>query len=449
MNQSVNIESKLLNAVIDTYLGGHTAHDKHLKNACWMRDNAFLQALLNGYLESDGHYDEQNRRWRLRFTQNDQLAQDLRTICARLGATISLRRHVHKANDLSFPGWQGEIRFERSGHHNERDMGEIVAIRRSRARHFWHIGVADEPHTFALASGVLTCNSKPNPIPESVQDRPTKAHEYLFMLTKSSKYYYDSVAIQEPLLYPDGPWGGRTPRSGVDVRGGNQATTKAIPTTSGGKNKRSVWSIVVKPFDLKRCQHCRVIYNSNEFKRLSKNASGQRICACGSLDWMSHFAAFSPDLVVPCVKAGSSEYGVCAECGAPWERSIAKKTSFMGGSGRAGRTPEEVNGTGKWAGQQYGKNIKLGPVVNTTTLGWRPTCTCDADVQPAVVLDPFVGSGTTCVVAKELLRFGIGIDQSADYLDLAVYRLNRAQQKQRSAEVQTPFTIPMFPELES
>jgi DNA methylase len=52
---------------------------------------------------------------------------------------------------------------------------------------------------------------KPNPMPESVTDRPTKAHEYLFLLAKSERYYYDAEAIAEPLNWPDGPYGGRTP----------------------------------------------------------------------------------------------------------------------------------------------------------------------------------------------------------------------------------------------
>jgi len=60
------------------------------------------------------------------------------------------------------------------------------------------------------------------------------------------------------------------------------------------------------------------------------------------------------------------------------------------------------------------------------TLGWRPTCTCNAgEPVPAVVLDPFVGSGTTAIVAKELGRRSIGIDLAEDYLRLAQYRIER------------------------
>src|SRR5690606_17113741 len=128
--------------------------------------------------------------------------QSLRTLCARLGVSLRLKPTFATYQGGRVPIFRGEIRFHRSNHHNTRPDSEIVAIRRSRARQFWDIGVADEPHLFALASGVLTHNSKPNPMPESVTDRPTKAHEYIFLLAKSERYYYDAEAIKEPLARP-------------------------------------------------------------------------------------------------------------------------------------------------------------------------------------------------------------------------------------------------------
>ena len=65
----------------------------------------------------------------------------------------------------------------------------------------------------------------------------------------------------------------------------------------------------------------------------------------------------------------------------------------------------------------------MGPTVITETLGWQPTCSCDLDPIPATVLDPFSGSGTTLLVARKLGRKGIGLDISAEYLDLAKERL--------------------------
>jgi DNA modification methylase len=142
---------------------------------------------------------------------------------------------------------------------------------------------------------------KPNPMPESVTDRCTKAHEYIFLLSKSSKYYYDYEAIQEPAQY----WGerdrtngkyhnegsGLTPHTGLTGKkktgirfGGNKYGDNDDPkhaTKSGNeweaaetRNKRSVWSVTTKPF------------------------SG------------AHFAVFPAELIEPCILAGAPAGGV-------------------------------------------------------------------------------------------------------------------------------------------
>ena len=110
---------------------------------------------------------------------------------------------------------------------------------------------------------------KPNPMPESVRDRCTKAHEYIFLLSKSKKYYYDNEAIKEPVKQD---WGTRNRVNGKYHNAGtglqpHSGLTKSYTT----KNKRSVWSITNKPY---------------------KHA---------------HFATFPPDLIEPCILAGSAE----------------------------------------------------------------------------------------------------------------------------------------------
>ena len=110
---------------------------------------------------------------------------------------------------------------------------------------------------------------KPNPMPESVKDRCTKAHEYIFLLSKSKKYYYDNEAIKEPVKQD---WGTRNRANGKYHNSGSGLSphtglTKSYTT----KNKRSVWSITNKPY---------------------KHA---------------HFATFPPDLIEPCILAGSRE----------------------------------------------------------------------------------------------------------------------------------------------
>ena len=109
---------------------------------------------------------------------------------------------------------------------------------------------------------------KPNPMPESVKDRCTKSHEYIFLFSKNKKYFYDNEAIKEPAK----DWGTRDRTNGKYHNEGtglqpHSGLTKSYPT----KNKRSVWSVTVKPY---------------------KEA---------------HFATYPPDLIEPCILAGSDE----------------------------------------------------------------------------------------------------------------------------------------------
>lgn len=194
----VRLYGAVLHAVIDAYIGGSVAVDKHLKVAAWRLPNEALSAMVQGYLDGDGHDDAGNDRWRLGFCRNYSLERDLRTLAARLGATLTLKPVVAKYQGGELPAFRGEWRWGRGGHWNEKDRGEVVEIRASRARGFWDIAVEDEPHLFALASGVLTHNCKPNPMPESVRDRPTKSHEHIWLLSKAERYYYDADAIKEP-----------------------------------------------------------------------------------------------------------------------------------------------------------------------------------------------------------------------------------------------------------
>lgn len=268
---TVALNGPMLEGLVDTYVSGRIASDKHLHPRCWQRSDTFLRAVLDGYLSGDGHFDAKNDRWRLGFCTNDELVADLRTVGARLGVSVRLKRVLHKFGDREFPGYKGELRFTRSAHGNSRDDGEVIAIRESRARRFWDIGVADEPHTFALASGVLTHNSKPNPMPESVTDRPTSAHEHVFLLTKSPKYYFDADAVREEWADErQGKDGGKKGRErNVGSRTDGYTTPSSIdPSKNGGRNIRNVWTITPKPFR------------------------------------GAHFATFPPALVEPCVKAG-------------------------------------------------------------------------------------------------------------------------------------------------
>jgi len=132
----------------------------------------------------------------------------------------------------------------------------------------WRVALALQQDGWYLRSDIIW--AKPNPMPESVRDRPTKSHEYLFLLTKSPKYYYNSEAIKEPALTP--PTTGRViPYSAHTQTGGIATQNLGTSMPDGKRNKRSVWTINTKPF---------------------KGA---------------HFAVMPEALVEPCVLAGSAQ----------------------------------------------------------------------------------------------------------------------------------------------
>jgi site-specific DNA-methyltransferase (adenine-specific) len=116
---------------------------------------------------------------------------------------------------------------------------------------------------------------KPNPMPESVTDRCTKSHEYIFLLTKSPKYFFDSEAIKEPLSNPlrtNFQSGSRSFGINKD-RNDNDLSERSKGKTYESRNKRSVWSVNVKPY---------------------KEA---------------HFATYPPELITPCILSGCPEGG--------------------------------------------------------------------------------------------------------------------------------------------
>lgn len=234
--------------------------------------------------------------------------------------------------------------------------------------------------------------SKPNPMPESVTDRPTKSHEQIFFFTKSSSYHYDQEAIREVYNY-DG-------RRDTMMKGSKKyasslfsdQTTQTVHERgherwpSSGRNARSVWEIATEPYQ------------------------------------DAHFAVFSRELPERCIKAGSSERGCCSKCGAPWERIVETERTFESGSGRAGHIPSGKSGPFLQGGGET-IDIRRGPVTATTTTGWQPTCGCytvqevlsESGIVPCTVLDPFAGSGTTGEVARSLGRSSILIELNPQY----------------------------------
>ena len=141
----------------------------------------------------------------------------------------------------------------------------------------WRVAFALQADGWYLRQDIIW--HKPNPMPESVTDRCTKSHEYIFLLTKSPKYFYDADAIREKSIHFETDKravNGRTPhKSGKSIMDECQYAIKGVGySEDGNRNKRSVWSITTKPY------------------------SG------------AHFATFPPDLPELCIKAGSPKDGV-------------------------------------------------------------------------------------------------------------------------------------------
>lgn len=392
-----------INAILATLIGGRTAKDKHLAAATWSCGNWALKLIAEGYLEGDGHSDE--NRIRLGFTRNYALERDLRCLAARLGATLTLKPTFATNAQCRFPSFRGEWRWNRSGHHNEKDRGEVVEIRRSRARKFWDVSVFDSSSLFALASGVLTHNSKPNPMPESVTDRPTKSHEHIFLMTKSAKYFYDNEAVKEAAV-------GDHSHAGSSFRRSGSKREQAIPGHSRGthrpdrsntsyngpaRNKRDVWTVATQPF-------------------------GE-----------AHFAVFPPALIIPCIDAGTSEKGCCPLCGAPWMRMVGRnkidRTSEVKPNKRDGGLTNEqgMDRTGLSHGK-YTDWLRDNP---SRTVGWKPSCDCGKDAVPCTVFDLFSGRGTTGIVATDRGRNYVGIDLSPEYVEMSRRLVGEANKQQR------------------
>ncbi len=232
-----------------------------------------------------------------------------------------------------------------------------------------------------------------NSMPESVKDRPSRSHEYLFLFSKSKKYYYDTDAIREPLSSsihsPGNKTTGKISIGNRDRLGGTLDPNRTWGDPAG-RNRRSVWTITAKPF---------------------KGA---------------HFATFPEALIEPCILAGTSEKGVCPECGKPWVRQVKLgEVVSTGGSSKGARAKIEWRGEvtpQKQAHSMFSGDMKQREHI---TMGWLPSCSCGLDPVPAIILDPFGGAGTTGLVANKFGRNYILIDLNKDYCKMAEERIRK------------------------
>lgn len=289
----------------------------------------------------------------------------------------------------------------------------------------WRVALALQADGWYLRQDIIW--AKPNGMPESVQDRCTKSHEYIFLLSKSERYFYDRMAIAEPLAAAS------VARLGQDVEnqegsgranggaktngkmkavkfGGNKHTEAGQTRLASGNdwdplssaNKRSVWTIPVGGFR------------------------------------EAHFATFPLALPETCLKAGTSAKGCCATCGAPWERvteSVRVPTrpgdgsKVHGRNSRANKSRDPAHASeynGKRSAAEVGNRDTERHVTSTKTTGWQRTCSCaQIATVPCLCLDPFNGAGTTGLVARALgLRY-IGLELNSEYAEMSRRRIDR------------------------
>lgn len=410
---TINLTGRFLDAILSTFVGGKDAYTKHLRPEAWTRSNRFLRAVLEGYLDGDGH-DNGAGRWTVGFTgRNDDLAADLRALGARLGASVRLRRGTTTGFGQEWPTWTGTIYFDAS--RRKRPDAEVVAIRPSRARRFWDIGVEDDPHLFALASGVLTHNS----LPESVTDRVRRSHEQWFMFTKRPRYFSAVDEVREPQQSIGERHEGRSGYvNAADASGGDGVargfSERALNPL--GKLPGSVWTIPTEP--LRVPDHLGV----------------------------DHFAAF-PSEWPRRIILGWSPSGVCVACGEG--RRPVVDVSYVPARSRGGDGSINRGRAMKQDANDSTANRRKGGMNDTvldkdvTITGYACACPdTDAPTRPAVILDPFCGTGTTPAVAHALGRHGIGIDLSADYLRLAEWRCNDPALRAKVLRVDKPKAVP-------
>ncbi len=252
----------------------------------------------------------------------------------------------------------------------------------------WRVALALQADGWWLRQDIIW--AKPNPMPESCTDRCTKAHEYLFLMTRAPRYYYDAEAIREitgnELSWEE--YGKRTapgmtwPSGMSDGKYAGSHKHDGGRSHPAGRNKRDVWTVAPHSFP------------------------------------GAHFATFPPKLVEPCILAGTSERGACPACGASWvrevEKSEQKNETFKGSRFDAGKTAARDGGDRTQGGNRFASK----------TTGWRPGCECDAgEPVPCIVMDPFMGSGTTAMVARKHGRDYIGYEKSPEYHAMAEARI--------------------------
>lgn len=364
---------------------------------------------------------------------------------------------------------------------------------------------------------------KPNPMPSSVKDRTTPAHELLFMLTKAQRYFYDQFATMEPA---SDNTHARLAQASLQTQMGGSKQEAAHAGLIGMRGRSRTPSQILKGmgqryrFNRPNAKNAEVPGQKpqfrekdepNRFERMIKGAANSDYTAASGSGvtltrnkrsvWDivlepfagAHFATAPTALVEPCIKAGTSERGACPTCGAGWRRLVRRGG---GTTGEGWHDHEDDMATGAVGGARARAGFENDYRVDS--LGFYPACKCygvpalpaypdrppklkgtptareqqeyeaakavwetdcakidghisrmcrevaNLPVDPAVVLDPFFGAGTTGLVAARLGRNAIGIELNPAYAQIAAARLRADLHTVEGVQHAAPDDLPLF-----
>lgn len=287
-------------------------------------------------------------------------------------------------------------------------------------------------------------------MPESVRDRCTRSHEYVFHLTKSDRYYWDAEAIKEPAsedTHARYARGRSADHKYADGGPGNQTISRSFEhmvvdkqaqlgkRTYTGFNER--WNQKIAGVHPKAAPAGSGIKQNESFNAAVKDVVSMRnkrtVWRLGTAAFSeAHYATFNPDLVHPCVLAGTSAYGCCVACGAPYTRILKPSERYAKYLGKGFHDHGNDDAQGMMQSRGENRQNKMRDETGNhcaeyETQGWQPGCTCNAAIVPCVVLDPFFGSGTVGMVCEQLNRRWIGLDLG--YQEMQGRRVKNVQKR--------------------